>query len=92
MKPQNFSRGDALRVFWVDSTQTAGWQYESEIPVLIEKIATLGWVTDTSDEGLNITTTISRQGGVLSIVTIPWKAITCIQELKDWNRDVNLPL
>lgn len=92
MKPKSFPRGKALRVFWVDSTQTAGWRYEETPPLLIEKIATLGWVVNTTHEGVNLTTTISKHGGVLSLVTIPWQAVTHIQELTEWDRDSNLPL
>lgn len=91
MKPEKFSRGTALRVFWVDSSQTAGWQYD-ETPVLIEKIATLGWVVNTSEDGINMTSTLSRHGGALSLVAIPWACITYIQTLPEWNRDANLPL
>jgi hypothetical protein len=92
MKPRAFSRGTALRVFWVDSSQTAGWKYDENIPVMVEKIATLGWVTDTSSDGINMTSTLSKHGGVLSYISIPWKAIVHIQELNEWDRDANLPL
>jgi len=92
MKPREYTRGKALRVFWVDSTQTAGWKYDEEIPVTIERIATLGWVVTTSPDGMNMTTTLSRHGGVLSFVSIPWRAITHIQELNEWDREANLPL
>lgn len=92
MKSQSFPRGKAIRVFWVDSTQSAGWKYGEEIPVTIEKIATLGWVVGTSKDGLNMTTTLSQNGGVLSIVAIPWQSVVHIQECNEWDRDVNLPL
>jgi hypothetical protein len=39
---------------------------------------------------LNMTSTISKLGGVLGLVTIPWACITSIQELEDWNRG-NIP-
>lgn len=92
MKSQSFPRGKALRVFWLDSTQSGGWNYDAEPPVHIEKIATLGWVVNTSTEGINMTTTLSRHGGVLSLVSIPWQAVTHIQEYDEWNRDEGLPL
>lgn len=91
MKPLSFRRGTALRVFWVDSTQTPGWLYEDLPEVKIEKVATLGWAVNSTIEGLNLTSTLSRRGGILTLVTIPWRAITDIQELKEWNRDTNIP-
>lgn len=91
MKPLSFRRGTALRVFWVDSTQTSGWLYDSLPDVQVENVATLGWAVNSTINGLNITSTLSRRGGILSIVTIPWRAITDIQELKEWNRDTNIP-
>lgn len=91
MKPLSFRRGTALRVFWLDSTQTAGWLYEDHPEIMVEKCATLGWVVNSSIKGLNLTSTLSTRGGVLSLVTIPWKAITDIQELKEWDRDANIP-
>lgn len=91
MTPLSFPRGTALRVFWVDSTQTAGWMYDLHPPVEVENVATLGWAVNSTVNGLNLTSTLSKRGGVLSVVTIPWAAITDIQELKEWNRDVNLP-
>lgn len=91
MKPEKYDRGTALRVFWVDSTQSEGWRYEENPPVHIEEVLTLGFVANTSAMGISLTTTMSDNGGILSLVTIPWEAITFIQELKDWGRYFNLP-
>jgi hypothetical protein len=91
MTPISFRRGTALRVFWVDSTQTPGWIYEKLPTVQVERVATLGWAVNSSVRGLNLTSTLSTRGGALSLVTIPWAAITDIQELEEWNRDANLP-
>jgi hypothetical protein len=91
MTPTTFPRGKALRVFWVDSTQIAGWRYGDQIPVHIEKIITLGWVVNCSTEGIGMTTTIAESGSVLSSVMIPWVAVVHIQELNEWDRDSNLP-
>lgn len=93
MEYRSFTRGQAIRVFWHDSAHLSGWQYEEDtpIPVHIERVATLGWVVSVSKDGINMTTSISKNGGVLSLVAIPWLSITAIQELSEWNRDVNLP-
>ena len=91
MKPQTYLRGQALRVFWVDSSHRAGWRYDDP-PVLIEEVSTLGWVVNTNRKGLNMTTSISKHGGILSLVTIPWQSVTNIQVIPEWNRDANLPL
>lgn len=90
MKPQTYARGIALRVTWVDSTQSHGWLYTENPPVHIERIVTQGFAVNTSPDGLNMTSTISKLGGVLGLVTIPWACITSIQELEDWNRG-NIP-
>ncbi|CAN5950560.1 unnamed protein product [Sphagnum jensenii] len=90
-RQQNFPRGRALRVFWQDSTQLSGWQYGEEVPVHIERVATLGWVVSSSKDGINMTTSLSKNGGALSLVAIPWLAITHIQELPEWDRNSNLP-
>jgi hypothetical protein len=91
MKPQMYPRGKALRVFWVDSTQSGGWRYGENHSVVIENIATLGWITETDEDGLSMTSTLSRHGGVLTVVSIPWQAVVDIQELPEWDRDANLP-
>lgn len=91
MRPEKYSKGTALRVFWVDSTQSEGWRYEENPPVHIEEVVTLGFVANTSNMGLSLTTTISDAGGILSLVMIPWEAILDIQELTDWGRYDNLP-
>lgn len=91
MKPKMFPKGLALRVFWVDSTQIAGWRYADNLPVHIEKIVTLGWVVNCSDEGISLTTTIASSGSVLSSVMIPWVSVVHVQELNEWDRDSNLP-
>lgn len=91
MKPLSFRRGTALRVFWVDSTHTPGWIYDEHPTVEVENVSTLGWAVNSTVRGLNLTSTLSTRGGLLSLVTIPWAAITDIQELKEWNRDTNIP-
>lgn len=91
MKPEKYSRGQTLRVFWVDSTQSAGWRYEANPPVKIEEIVSIGFVAGCSEVGINLTTTVSDGGGVLSFVSIPWEAITHIQDIPDWGRYEKLP-
>jgi hypothetical protein len=86
MKPEKYRRGQALRVLWVDSTQRAGWLYDEHPPVHVEEVVTQGFVVNQSPKGLNITSTISEAGGVLSLVTIPWECITDIQDIEDWGR------
>lgn len=86
MKPERYRRGQALRVFWVDSTECGGWHYGENLPVQIEMVESLGWVVNTSGKGLSITTTISDRGGVLATVSIPWGAITGIQDIPEWGR------
>lgn len=82
MTPQNYRRGIALCVHWVDSTQSEGWMYEEAPPVHIEEIKTTGHFVNSSKQGLNMTSTLSKLGGVLGLVTIPWAAVTSIQELE----------
>lgn len=90
MRPEKYDRGTALRVFWVDSAQSSGWRYEENPPVHIEEVVTLGFVANTSDKGISLTTSMSDNGGILSMVMIPWEAITRIQELESWGRYDNL--
>ena len=93
MEWKPYVRGQAIRVFWHDSSHQAGWHYPGDeaMPVHIERVATLGWVVSTSSDGINMTTSISKNGGILSLVSIPWLSITHIQELSEWNRDASLP-
>lgn len=86
MKPEKYRRGQALRVLWVDSTETAGWLYLTNPPVHIEVVVTQGFVVNTSDEGINLTSTLSDNGGILSMVSIPWEAVKDIQDIEDWGR------
>ena len=90
MKPEKYIRGKALRVFWVDSTQSAGWQYHENPPVHVEEVVTLGFVVNTTNRGLNMTTSISELGGTLSMVSIPWECVIGIQSLNGWDRTDNL--
>lgn len=84
-------RGQALRVFWVDSTQSAGWRYEDNPPVHVEDVVSLGFFVNDSPKGINITTTLSDNGGILSYTTIPWEAVTVIQDIPEWDRHASLP-
>lgn len=86
MKPEKYSRGDTLRVLWVDSAQTPGWVYEAEPPVNIEEAVTCGYFVNSSNEGINMTTTLSDGGGALNLIAIPWSAIREIQQIFDWGR------
>jgi hypothetical protein len=85
--------GDAIRVFWEDSTQSGGWCHPhcEETPVRIEDVCSLGFFVNSSERGLNLTTSLSSHGGVLSIVSIPWASIRTIQRIPEWNSDHNLP-
>lgn len=91
MKPERYSRGKALRVFWVDSAESSGWNYDENPPVHVEEVVTLGFVVNTSEKGLGLSTSLSQLGGTLSRVYIPWQAITGIQSLSGWDRDDNHP-
>lgn len=86
MKPEEYIKGQALRVFWVDSTQSAGWQYAEHPPVHIEEVVSLGFFINSSPKGVNLSHSLSEHGAVLSLVTIPWEAITHIQDIEGWGR------
>lgn len=81
MKPTEYRRGTALRVTWVDSTESSGWMYEKTPAVHVEEVTTTGHFVNSTDKGLNMTSTLSKLGGVLGLVTIPWQSVTSIQEI-----------
>lgn len=83
MNPQNYRRGTSLRVFWVDSSQKAGWQYAKVHPVQIERVMTTGHVVNCSEDGIAMTSSLSHYGGVLGLVNIPWACVTNVRELED---------
>jgi hypothetical protein len=91
MKPEKYRRGQALRVFWVDSTQSQGWRYDENPSVHVENVATLGFFVNSDLRGINMTSTLSDAGGSLSLVTIPWQAITDIQDISDWDQFTGYP-
>lgn len=82
-----YAKGIALRVSWVDSTQRSGWMYEENPPVVVEDIITQGFFINSTKVGMNISSTMSEGGGILSLVTIPWEAIKNVQIIEEWSRD-----
>lgn len=92
MKRTDYDRGSALRIFWVDSCHSPGWQYGDRGIPEVERVVTLGFVVASNEEGLVLSTSLSQKGAALAPVIVPWEAITHIQEIpSEWHRESNLP-
>lgn len=65
--------GHLVRVHWVDSTESSGWQREfKQSQTAIDSV---GWVLIDSDEVLGITGTVASDSQFLGLLEIPWCAV-----------------
>lgn len=71
-----------VRVTWVDSTFEAGWHYNRQPgPRILDPVVTLGFVTHSDDDVLEVSSTIGVKRGALNPLIIPWGAITEAENL-----------
>lgn len=87
VKRTKYKFGQALRVAWHDSMRLDGWKYKPTEIGEVGKMMTIGYVVNTTDEALAVTSSIGHLGGVLDALSIPWSCIVNVEELgEEWNR------
>ena len=92
MKPRKLAVGTPVKFKWADSDYAQGWHYPQGVmtyPTLSPKpteIATIGWVVATSRDSLIVTTSIGENGGALTPVSVPWRAIFNLEVLNKKRR------
>lgn len=88
MKVRKLPFGKAVRVQWHDSKSLPGWRYNTSHHRAVAKIVTQGYVVQTNNEGITVTTSISTEGVSLDDITIPWGCIQYLELLgREWDRD-----
>lgn len=74
MRPLELPKGKAVFVNWVDSATQSGWNY-GEQGFKPETIKSLAFVVQSTPRCLTLSTSITRRGGIVSALMIPWEAI-----------------
>lgn len=82
MKAQTFKFGTAVRVQWVDSAMRRGWSRpDSDGPYAPQRIVSQGFVVESNDKGLTITSSIDDENSVIGPMIMPWGCIENLQVL-----------
>lgn len=90
MRPIELPKGKAVKVDWVDSATQMGWNYNAEgfIPEDVESIA---FVVEANRRCLTLSTSMSRRGGIVSALMIPWEAVKKITLLAEpWTKKIGI--
>jgi hypothetical protein len=77
--------GDAVRVWWMDSREIPGWQYEHPEPH-IGRIVTLGYFVKEDDDAVIVAHSIEKSHAFLGTINIPKGAISKIDTLGELSR------
>lgn len=84
MKPQSFKFGAAIRCSWVDSAMRRGWFHPpSEGTLKPQRIVSQGFVVDTNDDAIVLSTSVDDTAAVIGPLIIPWVAITSLNILPE---------
>jgi hypothetical protein len=88
MRARKLRYGQAVRVIWEDSSTASGWIYKN--PKAIgepTRVVSMGFVVNSRQDSITLTTSIDAEAGNLSPVTIPWSAVQRVDVLeKKWMR------
>lgn len=73
--------GSAIQVDWQDSRAYSGWSYDPREKVTPAQIKSLGYVVQSNEDSLVITTSLGNAGQSIDKLSIPWRAISEIELL-----------
>ncbi len=65
---------------WIDSSSTNGWAFEERACDNDLRCWTVGFFVGEDDEAVTVAGSCSAHGALLDPITIPWVAVTKIQE------------
>lgn len=83
MKSMDIPVHSLVRVVWCDSNFNKGWHPMSKKTALVSTIVTIGYVTHSGGDTLEVGSTIGMDDGAkLNPLSIPWG---CIEECKVFN-------
>ena len=85
MRKKNLPFGTPIRVMWVDSSNRKGWIYNREELGEVTQVISIGFTLKSTPDTLTLASSIGNSGEMLTPLTVPWKAITDLQEIPgDW--------
>ena len=89
MRAKKLERGQLVKVFWVDSYSNHGWQIEYEPPDFA-RIVSSGFVVNSNNKGVTLTTSTGSENDCHGPLTIPWCAIKYVDVLpkKFWRNSI----
>lgn len=64
-----------IRFSWVDSNYAKGWHNENHFTASIPSIVTVGYVTHSDKDMLEVSNTIGLEGAKLNALSVPWASI-----------------
>lgn len=70
-----------VRVVWADSNFAPGWNNKNRITANIPLVTSVGFVTSSDKEVLELTGHIGEEGAKLNPTSIPWRSISKFEKL-----------
>ncbi len=72
-----------VRFTWCDSNYAKGWYSESHFTASIPSIVTIGYVTHSDKDMLEVASTIGEEGAKLNALSVPWASIREVKIIGD---------
>jgi len=81
MKALPLPEGKLVSIIWKDSNYAPGWSNRSRITASIPEVKSIGWVTFSDKDILEVTNHIGDEGARLNPTSIPWRSIIEVKEI-----------
>ena len=82
MKTEELEKHSLVRVVWVDSNYTQGWQHDRDKTVCVPKIVSVGYVTAATEEAVEVAGSLGADDGdKLNPLSIPLVSVVEIERL-----------
>jgi hypothetical protein len=70
-----------VRITWMDSHYATGWNGKYRATASIPKVRSIGWVTFSDKDILELSSHIGEEGSRLNPTSIPWRSIVEVKEI-----------
>ena len=70
-----------IRFTWVDSNYARGWYNPEHFTASIPSITTIGYVTFSDNDILEVASTVGEEGAKLNALSVPWSSIKELKQI-----------
>jgi len=70
-----------VRFTWVDSNYSKGWYGPEHRTASIPSITTIGYVTYSDKDILEVASTVGEEGAKLNALSVPWSSVTGVKQI-----------